>query len=75
VANEERIDLLILDLETIGLELARWFRAMYPQTKVLVTSSALWDLNYRVGDLQEIAFLSKPFTPPKLVRLVRRILA
>jgi DNA-binding response OmpR family regulator len=74
LANERKIQLLILDLDTSGLELTRWFRAIHPEIKVLATSSSLWDLNYRVADLQEIAFLSKPFTPPKLIRLVRRIL-
>src|SRR5207249_3182778 len=43
--GHRKIHLLLMDLstpETSDLELAFWFRAFYPKTKVLVTSSSLW---------------------------------
>ncbi|PYI83790.1 MAG: hypothetical protein DME26_14435 [Verrucomicrobia bacterium] len=71
------IDLLIMDLSAPGindLELALWFRASYPQTKVLIASDAVWELNYQIGMSSRIAFLSKPYTPLELARMLRRIL-
>jgi CheY-like chemotaxis protein len=72
-----RIDLLLMDLsthETSDLELALWFRAIHPRTKVLAASDTLWDINYEIGESQQIAFLAKPFTPRELARIVQRIL-
>jgi DNA-binding NtrC family response regulator len=75
--DDRRVQLLLLDLsapEANDLELALWFRVMYPKTKVLLTVGSLWDLNSHVGHAAEFAFLSKPFTPIELARVLRRIL-
>jgi CheY-like chemotaxis protein len=72
-----KIHLLLMDLsapEPSDLQLALWFRATYPQTKVLVTSDLLWELNLKSGFAQEIAILAKPYTQVELARIVRRVL-
>jgi CheY-like chemotaxis protein len=72
---EEKIDLLLTDFAipgANGIELAMWFRALYPATKVLVTSASLWNLGHQVG--HNIVFLAKPFTSLELARMVRRVL-
>jgi CheY-like chemotaxis protein len=74
---QRKIHLVVIDLpapETCHLELARWFRAFYPETKVLLTSSSFWELNLQLGGPQHIAILAKPFTPLELARMVRLIL-
>jgi len=76
-AGKEKIDLLITDLndaKTSPLELALWFRALYPQTKVLLASDSVWELDYRLCELQQIGLLAKPFTAFRLARMVREVL-
>jgi len=71
------IHLLLLDHSTpdrTDMELALWFRATYPKMKILVTCLSLWDLNYHIGETQQINFLAKPFTADELARIVRRML-
>jgi two-component system cell cycle sensor histidine kinase/response regulator CckA len=60
--------------ERTDLELALWFRAMYPEMKILVACVSLWDLNYHIGEERQINFLAKPFTARELARMVRRVL-
>ena len=60
--------------ERTDLELALWFRAMYPAMKILVACVSLWDLNYRIGEERQIHFLATPFTTRELARMVRRVL-
>ena len=72
-----RIGLLITDFsipESNGLELALWFRAAYPEMKVLIASGSLWELKYHADDIHQFAFLAKPFTPYELARVVRLML-
>jgi CheY-like chemotaxis protein len=73
--TQKKIDLLLTDFSmpgTNGLELAMWFRALHPATKVLVASASLWSLGYQIG--HEITFLAKPFTHRELAQMVRRVL-
>jgi DNA-binding NtrC family response regulator len=75
--KDPNIDLVITDMTmpgASGLDLAAWFRAMHPHTKVLIASGSLWELNYQATSLDQIAFLAKPFTTDELVRMVRRVL-
>jgi len=72
-----KIDLLFLDLsmpEAAHRDFALWFRAVFPHTKVLVVSNSLWDLAHEFSISPHITLLAKPFTPPELSRMVRRIL-
>jgi CheY-like chemotaxis protein len=71
------IDLLLLNyspFQPTNLELALWFRAMYPDTRVLVASESLWELNFQLGISRNISVLPKPFTPLELARMVRQVL-
>jgi len=71
------IQLLFLDLSAPDgndLELAIWFRVMYPGIKVLATTASLWSLNTHVGHAAEFVFLAKPFTARELARTVRTVL-
>jgi CheY-like chemotaxis protein len=76
-ASSGEIHLMLLDHsvpERTDLESALWFRAMYPEMKILVACVSLWDLNDRIGQEQQINFLAKPFTAPELGHMVRRVL-
>ena len=76
-ASPREIHLLLLNHsapEQTDLELALWFRAMYPAMRILVACVSLWDLNYRIGEERQINFLAKPFTARELARIVRRVL-
>lgn len=71
------IHLVVMDLpepEMCHLELAHWFRAIYPETKVLVTSSSFWNLTLQLDGSQPVTILTQPFTPFELARMVRVIL-
>ena len=71
------IHLLLMDLsrlQTEDLQLALWFRVMYPSLKVLVASESVWDINYHLGAHEQIVFLPKPFTAFELARIVRQTL-
>ena len=75
--SRREIHLLLLNHsapERTDLELALWFRAMYPEMKILVACVSLWDLNYHIGEERQINFLAKPFTAHELARMVRRVL-
>jgi CheY-like chemotaxis protein len=75
--EKKRIDLLLAEfssLTTSGLELVRWFCLNRTETKVLVASDALWDIEACLGDLPRLAVLAMPFTPSELARMVRTIL-
>jgi len=72
-----KIDLLFLDLSMPSTEhrdLALWFRAVFPFTKVRVASNSLWDMAHEFSISPYITLLAKPFTPPELTRMVGRIL-
>lgn len=76
-ASRREIHLLLLNHsapERTNLEVALWFRAMYPEMKILVACVALWDLNYHIGEERQINFLAKPFTAGELSRMVGRVL-
>jgi CheY-like chemotaxis protein len=76
-ATEEKIDLLLTDFsmpEVDGLELAFWFRAHYPETRVMIASGSLWELNQQRCKSEQIACLSKPFTQLELAQAVRAAL-
>jgi DNA-binding NtrC family response regulator len=76
-ASCREIRLLLVDHsrpDLTDMELALWFRAMYPKMKILVACVSLWDLNLHVGETQQINFLAKPFTERELARIVRRVL-
>ena len=68
------IDLLFMDLsglQTDDLQLALWFRVMYPSMKVLVASASVWEINYHLGVPEQIVFLPKPFSAFELARIAR----
>jgi CheY-like chemotaxis protein len=71
------IDLLLLDQDLPdprNEQLAMWFRATYPETKVLMVSGSLWELNLNLAVSQHIAILAKPFTLLQLARMLRQVL-
>jgi DNA-binding NtrC family response regulator len=71
------INLLFLDLsglQTDDLQLAVWFRVMYPRMKVVVASASVWEMNYHFGVPEQIVFLPKPFTSFELARVMRETL-
>jgi len=77
VKRHPDIRLLIVDLSALELDevqTALWFHGMYPQLKVLVASTWIWNLNYQLGESEQIAFCPKPFTALDLARMVRRTL-
>lgn len=72
-----RIHLVVIDLpepEMCHLELANWFRAIYPETKVLVTSSSFSSLPLQLDGSHRVTILTQPFTPFELARMVRLLL-
>ena len=76
-ANEKEIHLLLIYAsvpESADLQLALWFRAMYPGTKVLLASDSLWEINFQLGVSQELALLAKPFTASRLAEMMHAIL-
>ncbi len=75
--ESRRIDLLLTDLsmpETNGPKLARWFRIVSPETRVLITTGSLWELQCDAGELEHYALLAKPFTAAELAHMVRLLL-
>ena len=74
---QRRIHLAIIDLPTPELkrfELAQWFRAIYPETRLLLATDWLWGLNLDLDSQRRIVVLAKPFTPLELARMVRLVL-
>jgi DNA-binding response OmpR family regulator len=57
-----------------GLELARRFRAVHPQTPVLLVSGSLEAINGRADHLDRFEVLAKPFKSEDLVRTVQALL-
>jgi hypothetical protein len=73
----EAIHLLITDLsmpQVDGLELTRRFRALHPQTPVLMVSGSLPLLQHRADDLNWFEILEKPFQFNELLHKVRTLL-
>lgn len=58
-----------------GLALARWFRARFPRTKILLTTASLWELLAQTGDHEPFGILVKPFGADELHRMVRGLAA
>ena len=71
------IHLLITDYwmpEVDGLELTRRFRAVHPETPVLMVSGSLPLIQNKADDLERLEFLAKPFQFKELVHKVRTLL-
>jgi DNA-binding NtrC family response regulator len=71
------IHLLITDFsmpEVDGLELAHRFRAVHPETPVLMVSGSLSFLRDKTPDLDRLEFLAKPFLLKELLQKVRTLL-
>ena len=76
-ASTVTIHLLITDLmmpEVDGLELTRRFRAVHPQTPVLMVSGSLPTIQHKAGDLDGFEILEKPFEFNELLHKVRTLL-
>jgi len=74
---QRKIHLAVIDLPTPEIkrfELAQWFRGMYPETKLLLSTDWLWGLNLDLDSQRRIVVLAKPFTPLELARMVRLVL-
>jgi CheY-like chemotaxis protein len=73
----KEIDLLLTDVvmpDMNGPELAKRILALDPQIEVLFMSGYTEDALVRVGGVQKVALIEKPFTPDALVRRVREAL-
>ena len=57
-----------------GLELARQFRTLHPETPVLMVSGSLEAIDSHAEPFDRFAVLAKPFTPMELVHRVRTLL-
>jgi DNA-binding response OmpR family regulator len=71
------IHLLLTDFvmpEFDGLELTRRFRAVHPETPVLMFTGAQPLLSQRTDNLKRLAVLGKPFEVNELVHKVRTLL-
>ncbi|HWW02568.1 MAG TPA: response regulator [Candidatus Acidoferrum sp.] len=71
------IDLLLTDFampEVDGLELTRRFRAVHPETPVLMVSGSLPLLHDRIEHLDRFDFLAKPFKFDELLHKVQALL-
>jgi DNA-binding NtrC family response regulator len=76
--SHRNIRLVLADFstpETSAVELARWFQLRFPETKVLITTSSLWELLYQTGGHEQFSVLVKPFSGSELRRIVRRLTA
>jgi CheY-like chemotaxis protein len=77
-AETAAIHLLVTDFlmpETNGLELARRFRAMHPETPVLMISGSLPQIDHKARDLGRFDLIGKPFTFDELLAKVQALLA
>jgi len=71
------IHLLVTDFampEVDGLELTRRFRAVHPNTPVLMVSGSSPLIQYRADNLDRFEFLEKPFQFDGLLHKVRALL-
>ena len=71
------IHLLVTDLmmpEVDGFELTRRFRAVHPETPVLMVSGSLPLVQHKTDDLDRFDFLAKPFQFKELLHKVRTLL-
>jgi PAS domain S-box-containing protein len=76
-AEQGAIDLLVTDVIMPGMngrELAQEMTAEYPEIKVLYVSGYAGDALTRVGGVENVDMLEKPFTPEAIVRRVRAVL-
>ena len=77
-ARPGEVELVLTDLVMPGMngrELAQVLRRRLPAVRVLFTSGYTSDAMLRAGVLEsEEAFLTKPYTPPLLLRKVREVL-
>jgi len=58
-----------------GLELARQFRTLHPETPVLMVSGSLDAIGSHAEPFDRFSVLAKPFTPTDLVHRVRMLLS
>ena len=75
--NPVAIHLLLTDSvlpETDGLELTRRFRAVHPETPVLMFTDSLLLPSRGIDNPERLAVLGKPFDVDELVRKVRTLL-
>lgn len=73
----EKIHLLVTDFsmpQTNGLELAHWFQANYPETKLLVATGSVCEFVNQAGEQEGFAVLAKPFDGVQLGQMVRMVL-
>jgi DNA-binding response OmpR family regulator len=71
------IHLLLTDFsmpEVDGLELARQFRTVHPETPVLMVSGSIPLMHDRTADLDRFDVLAKPFAFDELLHKVRSLL-
>jgi len=76
--SHQNIGLLLADFstrETSGVELARWFQLRFPKSRILITTSSLWELLCETGEREQLSVLVKPFSDSELRRIVRRLTA
>jgi CheY-like chemotaxis protein len=74
---QRKVHLAVIDLpepEIKRFELAQWFRAIYPETRLLLLTDWLWGLNLELDSQRRVVVLAKPFTPLELARMVRLVL-
>ena len=77
LADTAMIHLLLTDFlmpDVDGLELTRKFRAVHPETPVLMVSRLLPPNDSRIENLAPFDFLPKPFAFDELLQKVRRLL-
>ena len=76
--KQTQIDLLLTDImmpEMNGVDLAKQFITLYPETKILFMSGYICPsmAHYGIQD-SEHAFVQKPFTPKTLITKMRNVL-
>jgi DNA-binding response OmpR family regulator len=77
LADTATIHLLLTDFlmpDVDGLELTRKFRAVHPETPVLMVSGSLPVTDNRMENLAHFGFLPKPFAFDELVQKVRTLI-
>ena len=76
--QQTQIDLLLTDImmpNMNGVDLAKQFIALYPETKVLFMSGYICPSMAHYGiENSEHAFVQKPFTPQTLITKMRNVL-